>query len=649
MHQRLLTCLSVSIAAAFGSGAASAVGFGRASPSASLGAPLDFSVPLRLETGEILPDECVAAQVVAGDAALANGVVYATLESAGPARSLRVRTSVRIDEPILAVTVTVGCDVKVSRKFTLFADPPGLSTGLPAVVAPPAVVADAPAALPVIAPSAMPARPAAARAGPARIDRAPTRKVVRTAPKGDDALVPRSGSPAQVVATEPGPAAASKSSAPRSSARLRLDAPSVTFAADQAAEAAWQQREELLAAVRAATTVAQVAADSASTRVAAMEASVEALKRDAKAQRDAVARLQQSLSEADDRGRWTPWLLGAVIALLGAAGWLYTRLRRAEKLKQSDWWQAPAASGADAPAAVETPPPNPDVGSVSPAAPVQPLPAAPVSVPTAAPVVTANVGGNAVAEDRSGGMTQHTQPLPAGFVVPDSPSRDVSIEELLDIEQQAEFFIVLGQDDAAVDLLMGHLRSTGGSSPLPYLKLMEIYHRRGDQTAYERIRVRFNDRFNAVAPDWSSDLNAGRSLESYPEIMSRIENDWSRPVDVMADLETLLFRTDGNELFDLPAYRDVLFLFTLARDVQESIQHEAPQVDVLLPLFRVGAVEVAEPEVTTPSQHGELRLTLVERPKAAPEPQLEVAAPAATDDALIDIGFLKDSGPEQRH
>jgi hypothetical protein len=95
----------------------------------------------------------------------------------------------------------------------------------------------------------------------------------------------------------------------------------------------------------------------------------------------------------------------------------------------------------------------------------------------------------------------------------DSAPRDVSIEELIDLEQQAEFFVVLGQDEAAVDLLMQHLRDTGGSSPLPYQKLLEIHHRSGDRTAYERMRVRFNQRFNAYAPEWGVDLQTGRSLD----------------------------------------------------------------------------------------------------------------------------------------
>ena len=82
---------------------------------------------------------------------------------------------------------------------------------------------------------------------------------------------------------------------------------------------------------------------------------------------------------------------------------------------------------------------------------------------------------------------------------------------------------MLGQDDAAIDLLMGHIRSSGGTSPLPYLKLLEIYRRQGDRESYERTRERFNHRFNAYAPDWDSDLQHGRSLDEYPGVMQRLQ------------------------------------------------------------------------------------------------------------------------------
>jgi hypothetical protein len=177
-----------------------------------------------------------------------------------------------------------------------------------------------------------------------------------------------------------------------------------------------------------------------------------------------------------------------------------------------------------------------------------------------------------------------TEPFPGPLRNGESGVRDVSIEELIDLEQQAEFFVVLGQDEAAVDLLVDHLRSTGGGSPLPYLKLLEIYSRTGDHGAYERNRARFNHRFNAYAPEWGSDLAHGRSLEDYPGILPRLEQVWPRPLDAMAELEALLFRKSRGELFELPAYREVLFLYALARDLLDREGVDSGSVDLLLPL-----------------------------------------------------------------
>jgi len=179
---------------------------------------------------------------------------------------------------------------------------------------------------------------------------------------------------------------------------------------------------------------------------------------------------------------------------------------------------------------------------------------------------------------------QRTDVLPAGLRAEHPNARDVSIEELIDLEQQAEFFVVLGQDESAIDLLVDHLRNTGGGSPLPYLKLLEIYRRKGDREAYERTRTRFNQRFNAYAPDWGTDLLHGRSLEEYDGVVPRLQQVWPRPLDAMAELEALLFRKSRGELFDLPAYREVLFLYALARDLLDRESLDSGTVDLLLPL-----------------------------------------------------------------
>ncbi len=231
--------------------------------------------------------------------------------------------------------------------------------------------------------------------------------------------------------------------------------------------------------------------------------------------------------------------------------------------------------------------------AVAVAAPAQPAQAvAPPADARTVPLAPPAVRVTELAEDPA---MQRTQPLPPPRRGDEGAPRDVSIEELIDLEQQAEFFVVLGQDESAIDLLVDHLRNTGGGSPLPYLKLLEIYGRRGDREAYERTRGRFNHRFNAYAPDWGADLAHGRTLEDYPGVLPRLEQVWPRPLDSMAELEALLFRKSRGELFDLPAYREVLFLYALSRDRLDREGADSGTVDLLLPLSDGGEFSSTTP------------------------------------------------------
>ncbi|MDE2274819.1 MAG: hypothetical protein KGK09_00840, partial [Burkholderiales bacterium] len=318
---------------------------------------------------------------------------------------------------------------------------------------------------------------------------------------------------------------------------------------------------------------------------------------------DAV-QVRQRLLQAERAGRWTWPLLAATGALTLLSAWLGWQLAALQQARRGEWRAAAAPRADDADADPEPGPGRPATAPIPfvtsemrlPAVPGPPgtqrlPPAWPPSTspellnpPTVAmdpePRLQAVQTGAALAPPADAAAQRTAvQPRPA-----ETAPRDVSIEELIDLEQQAEFFAVLGQDEAAIDLLMEHLRHTGGSSPLPYLKLLEIYGRRGDRADYERMRSRFNHRFNAYAPEWGVDLQAGRSLADYPGVIPRLEQVWPRPLEAMAELEALLFRKSRGDLFELPAYREVLFLYAIARDLLDREVGEGGTVDLLLPL-----------------------------------------------------------------
>jgi len=646
-------------AASLGSGAAAAV----------LGQTLDFPVQVRLGPDELLSSDCLRAEVALGDRRLPAAMVRTALEMTGPnSARVRVLTTLAVDEPVVDVLLNADCGaVRVSRRFVVFADPPptaaaapaaavftpafaatpvdagaapGAGPAAPAAPVPVEGLAATPAATPAVTPAADAAgRRAVARPGAATPRTAPERAARRAERRAEARsarrTVARSGDAARPV-----PAAAV--GAPGAATpRLRLEAAELLPVASSAAV------DEALAAVAQAASAARTAASAASVsaaRIASLEKDVDTLRKDASASRELAAQLRERLQRAEQSSRWTWPLLALVLLLTALAAWLAWRLNAADRARQRGW-QA-AAAPAPGPASEQTPSklptaPIPFVTSEltlpaaaarSRARPAWPAPAPvdtlPPSMPEARTVAVPRPRVPQEAVDET--PMQRTEPLPPQGVIDATAARDVSIEELIDLEQQAEFFVVLGQDDAAIDLLVEHLRNTGGGSPLPYLKLLEIYHRRGEREHYERTRTRFNHRFNAYAPAWGVDLQAGRSLDSYPGVIPRLQQVWSRPLDAMAELEALLFRKSRGELFDLPAYREVLFLYSLARDLLDREAAAGGNVDLLLPLADGG-----EDSSTSPAPF--VASAVTEAPAA------RAADGRAT--APLDLDISTDSGP----
>ncbi len=189
-------------------------------------------------------------------------------------------------------------------------------------------------------------------------------------------------------------------------------------------------------------------------------------------------------------------------------------------------------------------------------------------------------------------------PASASLVFPSvsTASRAVSVEELIDLEQQAEFCVALGQDSAAIELLQDHVRSTGGASVLPYLKLLEIYKRLGDQASYAAMHRAFGARFGAAPPDWQGDLSGGAGLDAYSSVLDRLQHSWGDFGSSMALVQNLLVPVHDGEAglytvagsLSLPACLDLLLLFSVARDLSAH-EVRGNEVDIYLPLAQAGS------------------------------------------------------------
>ena len=604
-----------------------AVGFGRVSNSTQLGQPLNFSAAVRLEPDEVLPVECVAAEVQSGENRLAPGQVRISIEGAADAsnRTVRVTTSSLIDEPVVTVSVTLGCTSQLTRRFVAFIDPPLINAAQTAPVDAPmasraesqgaAIVSAVPRSVAV--PGTSTDRPAAPRN---RVRAAAPLIASRAPPAARDSAAPQAARPRAVApsrqpgvagAAAPGPRLQLEAAAPVVARTASSVAPVLAPAVVVAAAAAPTSAAAAISAATPAVPVEPLAQERE--RIQVLEDGLGKLLKRSQSTEASMLALQVRLKEAEAERYQNPlvYALAALLALLALVivgqWWRQTRGGRS-----AQWWSGPAVAPVAAAAAAE-----PVVSALS-APPKR-------SEPTAAAVIAA-----AAFEEPT--FVKEARP-----VLPQVAPRELSVEELIDLKQQAEFFIVLGQDEAAIELLMSHVRTDGSNSPLPYLKLLEIYRRRDEGEAYQRIRDRFNRRFNAYAPDWGADLQEGRSLVDYPETLTRLQGLWSTPVQVMQTLDASLFRRDHSDAsFDLPAYRELLLLYAVARDLAESAGvSPSAGVDVLLPLDEADAEPVARlsaaPRSDDARRHEMMTLPIkLNLPPDPAAPDAETAPPAAS-------------------
>jgi pilus assembly protein FimV len=635
-------------------GSAQALGFGRVVNASTLGQPLNFAATVRLDDGETLVRDCVSAEVLSGETRVPTAAVRVTLEPGADAqeRQVRITTMTQVDEPIVTVSVTIGCLPKLTRSFVTLIDPPlvNLAQAAPPVTLPPQREESQVAPVLAVAQGAAPVASAAA----------PTR-----AAREASAARPRSSRPAVTTASRPAPVDAAQAPAPRrpgaapgrmaarpasTGPRLKLDpaAPVVATAAsavsrppEAAVATAASAPDAAAAPVAVAAASAPVLTDAQERRITAMEESVAALRASTESGQKELLALQARLKDAEAARYANPLIYAlAMLSALLAVGVAVLWWRQSHPRGAPQWWIAPAAGGAGVPRP-------------------EPLRRPPLGVPSGSAKLETEP---AVMDDRAGRVIEDMPPprLAPAAIVPPPPAppvpkaeppvlrRELSVEELIDLEQQADFFVVLGQDEAAIDLLMGHVRSTGGVSPLPYLKLLEIYRRRGEREAYERVRERFNRRFNAYAPDWDADLQQGKTLEDYPRVQMQLQRFWDEPSRVTTLLDDSLMRQgEGSDTFDLPAYRELLFLYSIARDLAE---HPAATggVDLLLPLPGSGAPEEEPIERLTASR----LMGFAPTEQKLPSVDLDVTQPVDIEQKSDFLGLvnerLKDTGSRGR-
>ena len=551
---------------------AEAMGLGRPQVHSALGKPLDASFPLSLADGEQLPDNCVRAEVSAGDARVPAGLLQMRVEGERGQQRIRLQSLVRIDEPALRITLALGCPLRLTREFNAFVDPPEAAAAAPAPL---------PAPVPAPLQAAEPAPRVFADAGPAAAPAPAARARPRPKPKatGPRLVLER---PEILVGQAPQRPAAKNAAEPDITPELEAQ---IT----QLEQTVAQLRAELEARLQAEAAAASAVAVSTASSASAPSPEVFA---------SAPAPASPRVTHASPYRDPMTWVLTLGLSLLaGAAAYYGSRWRDERARRELAYWRAMhAAEGAAGAVPVPPQPPSPGMAPavVGNAAPLpdegqhqatrpqpRPMPWPPAPIAPLAPFAPAAPAAPAALPT----SMQATQPMPVQAAAASQLPDQVTVaDELLDLQQQVDFLQLLGQHEAAADLLATCL-SRGNCGAMAYLLLMEICQHRGDPEVFAELVKQFEQRFRTPAPQWSQSLSRGRTLDTNPSVIAHLQVVWSEPGSAMQMLQDLLSRGSGPGAthFDLPAYRDLLTLYGVARDLFEA-GLRSDDVDLMLPL-----------------------------------------------------------------
>ena len=530
---RLSRCLIVTVLMVM-TGTSPALTIGRHQGVAALGRPLDLQVPVGLDSGMDPSDLCPEVEVSYGEIRLGPRLVDVQTSGSGESVRVRIRVAQVLDEPFAAVQLRIGCSQKLSRRFVLLAEAPAGEepTVISASAAP---VADEPA-LASPAPSA-----AALGAALPPISLEPS----NAARPGTPALRPRTVRP---EATQ---------------SRLQLDPLAIR---SQGAASAGIPAVSVVSPISAASAPAPTPGGSSPAvigQVQALEDEVRKLQEALVRSESAAAQLRTRVEERERFDNPLVYALALGCALLMALAGL--AWRRARARRTAVWWRESAGAPSSVVGEVGASPSDGVVplkvggrgggllGRFSHAA--DPIDPSPLSSKGRAPDVAESIG-TPVAHAAFDG----DQPAPQAL----------SSYELSDTQQEADFFVSLGEYDRAIDVLRNHVESHPQSSAMAWLDLLAIQHKLGRQQDYEEHRRDFERLFTARLPAFDDIDTVQRGLEDHPELLARIEALW--PDTAVVDLiHDSLFRghgdNDSGQLLGLQTFRDLLFLHQMAQEI----------------------------------------------------------------------------------
>ena len=234
------------------------------------------------------------------------------------------------------------------------------------------------------------------------------------------------------------------------------------------------------------------------------------------------------------------------------------------------------------------------------------------------------------------GTEQESEPLASSIETSDAPpanyaaatrdsASEVGVSYLAQATEKANVFVSLGRPEQAIGVLRDHIDHEPQPSPMAWLMLLDLYRETNRQSEFLDISQRFHREFNAETPLWDQPPpQRATGLTEFPHLIRKIRDNWPKP-EARVYIEELLHDNQGGLRvgFSLQAFRDLLLLHTIVDD------HIAQQ-DVPTAIHRRSGA--APPPPPSPPPHladvwESVMVTSPEFPEKSPRPHDTDAPP----------------------
>ena len=565
-----------------------ALTLGRAKGAVLLGQTLTLTVPVQMEMGEGASAQCFEADVFYGESRQDASRIRVTSEVSpqSPTATVTIVARVAVDEPVVTVYLRAICESKATRRYVMLTE---LATS--SVVAPSMFNSPAPVLL------AQPRAAVQARSANGPVNSTPsTSKPVKTDKVGARSVP----APEVNTATKPLQSESRRARLKLAPVDLTLDRDPILKLSNELGADGGEDLQKRARAVVLWRSLNATPQDitGAETHRQTLESNLKGLHDITVKNRQMLDELTRRLGKAESERYSNPlvyFLLVAILLCCLVIAFAWNRASRGA-LAGTPWWRDGSTekkseiAGFSTEAAQGQDTNLPVGGGKANAASAEPLSGATGAWSQG---VTRVEDIDVVLEDHLDSSlkpaeTQAKKSAPAA--VPSKPVvaassghvdfahsmsatlRSVNTKEMLDVRQQADFFMTLGQHDEAIALLTDSVDGGADANPLVYLELLRVLHTLGRKVEYDQYCSGFNAIFSGHVPAYADFNKPGSGLEAYPQVCRQIVALWPSE-EVVSYMENCLVRRRkeaGGQDFDLEAFRDLLMLHGVANRIAST-------------------------------------------------------------------------------